>query len=136
MPPSGKLMGMRLRSFLLAKPALSILSFLFCLASASFADTNYTKFCECDGWTRWSPRDGIAPSFSIVAEEGRSHDNALKLETKNRSEFGAWKITLQDLKPNQAYRFIAWYKVRNVPHERRSVAPRVEWFDANEKSLR
>jgi len=104
--------------------------------NAFSAETSFTSFCECDGWTRWSPREEIAPAFSIVADEGRTRDNALKMETKSRSQFGAWKITFENLKPNQPYRFTAWYKAKNIPYERRSIAPRVEWFDEKEKSLR
>src|SRR2546423_11675351 len=73
------------------------------------ADTTFTSFCECDGWTRWSPREEISPAFSMVANEGRDRDNALKLETKSRSEFGAWKLRFEDVKTNQTYRFTAWY---------------------------
>src|SRR5262245_25595131 len=100
----------------------------FLSLSPIFADTEFSSFCECDGWTRWSPREELTPSFSIVAREGRANDNALKIETRSAAEFGAWKIPLQDLKPNRFYRFTAWYKTSNVPFERHFIAPRVEWF--------
>jgi predicted amidohydrolase len=116
-----------------------IRKFVFFLISVLpvMADVQFSSFCECDGWTQWSPRKEITPSFSIVAEEGRTKDNALKIETKSAADFGAWKLPIiQELKPGHSYRVTAWYKTRNVPFERHSIAPRVEWFDDDGKSLR
>src|SRR6476646_11320207 len=86
------------------------------------ADVQFSSFCECDGWTQWSPRKEITPTFSIVGEEGRTKDNALKIETKSAADFGAWKLpVIQELKPGRSYSITAWYKTRNVLFERRSI---------------
>lgn len=100
------------------------------------ADVRFANFCECDGWTKWSPRSEIAPRFSISEDQGREHDGALRIETRSAAEFGAWKISVPDVKGGRTYRLEVWYQVASVPYEKRSVAPRLEWFDATGKSLR
>ena len=101
-----------------------------------FADVQFSKFCECDGWVEWSPRKEISPAFSIESEGGRDNDGALKIETRSAAEFGAWKIPAGGLEGGRTYRFNVWYRTKNVPHELQAISPRVEWFDAKGKSLR
>src|SRR6266404_7456517 len=56
-------------------------------AVTSFA-TSTTNLAE---WTSWSPRDEIAPHFSIDSHRGRQGNNALEIQTRAASDYGAWK---------------------------------------------
>ena len=87
-------------------------------------------------WTTWSPRKEIAPSFEVLKEGGRAGESALKVQTDESSDFGAWKRQYRDLSAGKRYRFEAWYKVEGVQHEQRAVAPRLEWQDAKGNALR
>ena len=115
---------------------LLFLAALCNFGQALFAQTQFSTFCQCDGWTRWSPHEDLAPASSVAEMEGRSGGNALKIETKSVAEFGAWKLVVNGLKPLRTYRLTLWYRCSNVPQEKRSVAPRLEWLDAAGKSLR
>jgi hypothetical protein len=87
-------------------------------------------------WQKWSPREEIAPSFSLAAGRGGGGEDALKIETRHAFEFGAWKLSVSNLTAVRSYRLTAWYRSKNVPFERQAIAPRIEWFDAQGKSLR
>lgn len=87
-------------------------------------------------WAEWSPRDDIKPKFEMIEKGGRQGDSALKIESDAASDFGAWKKRYKDVSAGRQYRLEAWYKTDGVEHEARSVAPRLEWQDANGKQLR
>src|SRR5690242_15208349 len=80
------------------------------------------------GWESWSPRAEIAPAFSLSHGTGKTGGDALRIETRDPSQFGAWKQRV-DAGPG-SYRFSAWYRVEHVTNELRSVITRLQWLDA------
>jgi predicted amidohydrolase len=97
------------------------------------ADTNTGA---SDGWTPWSPRDEIAPKYSVEAKGGPNGSGALKIETGSAAEFGAWRRRVEGLAGGRTYRFGTFYRADHVPHERRSIIARLEWLDAQGKAVR
>ena len=87
-------------------------------------------------WQEWSPRQEIAPEFATSKDQGREQDAALEIKTKSAADFGAWRSTAHGLTPGKIYRFTAWYRPTNIPHERRSVIARLHWFDEGGQGLR
>ncbi len=88
------------------------------------------------GWTTWSPRDEIAPSFSVDPAVGRAGRGALRIEGSNPAAFGAWRRRVENIAGGRAYRFVAHYRVQGVAQERRCVSARLEWLDENGKRTR
>jgi predicted amidohydrolase len=87
-------------------------------------------------WQRWSPRDEIAPEFSLDAKAGRAGGDALKIAAHRASDFGAWRSTRRDVRTGQVYRFVAWYRTANIETDRRSVIARLQWLDAGGKPVK
>jgi predicted amidohydrolase len=103
----------------------------FLLMSACHASALVTN-----QWSSWTPRAEIAPRFSIEPGKGRSGSAALHIATSHKAQFGAWTATFTNLIPAASYKFSAWYKAENVPHERRSVIARLLWIDAKANPAR
>jgi hypothetical protein len=95
----------------------------------------FSSEADAAGWKRWSPRDEIMPQFSFDPKGGRDGRGALKIAARAASDFGAWRSTLGNLRSGQAYRFNAWYRTRNIEHERHSVIARLQWLDASGKPV-
>lgn len=91
---------------------------------------------EATAWKPWAPRDEIAPAFAVDARAGRSGGAALKISARDAASFGAWRNSLGDVQPGQAYRFVAWYRTAEVDDDRRSVIARLQWLDAAGKPVR
>lgn len=91
---------------------------------------------EPASWKSWSPREEIAPAFSVDATSGRSGGAALKIAARDVASFGAWRSSLGDVQPGQTYRFVAWFRAARVDDERRSVIARLQWLDAAGKPVR
>src|SRR5687767_11642760 len=88
-------------------------------------------------WKPFSPRDEIAPECVTDTKVGRSEKGSLKVSTgKNAGAFGGWQAKVADIQGGNTYRFTAWYRAKNVPHERRSIIARLEWLDVKDKSVR
>jgi predicted amidohydrolase len=87
-------------------------------------------------WQQWSPRDEIAPQFSVESSAGRSGGSALKIIARHASDFGAWRNTIRDVRPGQVYRFVAWYRAAQIENERRSVIARLQWIDTSGKPVK
>jgi predicted amidohydrolase len=88
-------------------------------------------------WTVFSPRDEIAPRCVVDREGGRSRDGALKISAAgNPGAFGGWTYKVPGIEGGNSYRFIAWYRAKDIPHERRSIIARLEWQDARGHPLR
>ena len=87
-------------------------------------------------WINWSPREEISPHFSLDLRGGKTKRSALRIDTTQQAQFGAWRTQLTNIVPSKAYKFSAWYRVKNVKNERRSVIARLEWLDKNGNSAR
>lgn len=87
-------------------------------------------------WTAWSPRAELAPRFTVEPKAGREGGPALRISTREGSDFGAWRIRVQGVTGGRTYRFSAWYRARNVAYPRRSIIARLEWLDAQGQPAR
>ena len=90
---------------------------------------------DAAAWKQWSPRDEIAPQFSVEPKAGRSGDSALKIATNHVSHFGAWRNTIGGVRAGEVYRFTTWYRAAGVENERRSIITRLQWLGANGKPV-
>jgi predicted amidohydrolase len=90
-----------------------------------------------EGWQTWSPRAEITPRFLVDSHRGCAGAGTLRIDTlKNAAAFGAWCRTIRGIQEARPYRFSAKYRVRGVPHERRSVIARLQWLDDSGRALR
>lgn len=80
-------------------------------------------------WAPWSPRAELSPRFTIEPRAGRAGGAALRISTRDGSDFGAWRTQVEGVTGGRTYRFSAWYRARNVMYPRRSVIARLEWLD-------
>jgi predicted amidohydrolase len=94
------------------------------------ARSHFASEADAADWKRWAPREEIAPQFSFDPKGGRDGRGALKIATHAISDFGAWRGTLREVRPGQAYRFTAWYRTERIENERHSVIARLQWLDA------
>jgi predicted amidohydrolase len=108
-----------------------ILSFALCVVAVSAR-----AIISTNDWQPWSPRDEIAPRFSIDVKNGHGENPSLRVEARDRSQFGTWKKRVEGIHGGSAYRFSAWYRADNVKDERRSVISRLQWLDAKGKAVR
>lgn len=86
-------------------------------------------------WRPWSPRDEIAPRFSIEAN-GHAGQPSLRVEARDRSQFGTWEKHVKGIRGGSTYRFSAWYRTDDVKDERRSVISRLQWLDERGRTVR
>ena len=91
---------------------------------------------DAAAWQQWSPRDEIAPLFSLDPKAGRAGGTALKIAARQATDFGAWRNTLRDVRAGQVYRFVAWYRTAQIENDRRSVIARLQWLDAAGKAVK
>ncbi len=109
---------------------------------ADFQDFTAGKGAAPDGWETWSPRTEIAPQFSIDTAVGRksaggtANGGSLKITGTSPAAFGCWRRQVDGIAAGRDYRFLAHYRTQNVAHERRSVAARLEWLDADGQRVR
>jgi predicted amidohydrolase len=89
------------------------------------------------GWERWAPRPEIAPQFSIAAASGRAGGGALCITAAgNPAAFGAWRRRVDGITPGRAYRFTAFYRVREVARPGRCVSARLDWLSERGERVR
>ncbi|MDB5320448.1 MAG: ramA 4 [Phycisphaerales bacterium] len=88
-----------------------------------------------DGWTPASPRDEIRPAFSFDATGGPASHPALIIRADAREGLdGCWSKTFP-IEGGQHYRFSALYRVANIPLPRRSVVAKLDWKDAQGRTV-
>jgi predicted amidohydrolase len=90
-----------------------------------------------EGWTTWSPREEIAPRFSVDGGRGRAGQGTLRIEAgSNAAALGAWRRRVDGIAGGHTYRFAAYYRTRGVVHSGRSVFAQLGWLDAKGERLR
>ena len=90
-----------------------------------------------EGWQSWSPRDEIAPRFSVAARAGRKGGTLLRIAGNgNPGVHGAWRKTMEKAVPGRYYHLVAYYRAERVANERRSVSARLDWLDEKGKRAR
>lgn len=97
---------------------------------------NFSSQNETQGWTTHAARPEIAPRFGVDAKAGRGSTGALFIATDNEAALGKWQRTIEGIKAGQNYYFVAYYRTKNVRHERRSVTARLDWLDENNQRVR
>ncbi len=87
-------------------------------------------------WSNYTPRTEISPSFSIDKWAGREKNPALRIDSHSPEQFGFWQCGIDNITPEQQYKFSAWYRTKGVQNDRRSVIARLDWLDKNGRSVR
>jgi predicted amidohydrolase len=85
-----------------------------------------------EGWTTWAARAEIAPRFAVDAKAGRTGRGAIRIGGGgNSSAFGTWRRRVEGVVAGRTYRFIAYYRTRDIAQQQRCVSARLDWLDAN-----
>jgi len=88
-----------------------------------------------EGWSHASPREEIAPSFSVEPQGGRDGGVRLIIRADGRGGLsGQWQKTFP-VKGGRPYRFMAYRRIAQVPLPRRSAYARIVWQDDAGKSV-
>ena len=87
------------------------------------------------GWSTESPRDEIRPEFACEPQSGIDGKECLIIRTDTREGLdGCWKKSFP-VSGGKAYRVAAFYKAVSVALPRRSVLAKLDWRDADNKSV-
>src|SRR6476646_506736 len=87
------------------------------------------------GWIPVSPRDEIRPGFNTGTTGGVDGSYCLVIHTDAREgQDGAWTKTLP-VTGGKYYRFSACYRARSVELPRRSIVAKLDWQDAQGRSV-
>ena len=84
-----------------------------------------------EGWTTKSPRDEIAPDFSINRRGGPAKNGSLVISADMREGLFGWWEKSFDVSGGQFYQFSALYKSTGLEQTRRVIVPRILWRDEN-----
>jgi predicted amidohydrolase len=88
-----------------------------------------------EGWRTAAPRAEIAPRFSFEPHTGPGHGWCLGIRGEGREgEDGCWTRTFA-VNGGDTYGFFALYQARSVSVPRRSVVAKIDWRDAQGKSV-
>lgn len=85
------------------------------------------------GWTRYSPRDEIAPKTWVDAARSRSGSDAGSLAVagdSNPGAFGGWDRRIEDVEPGAWYRVTAYYQAEGLDFDRQRAYARLAWRNA------
>ncbi len=89
------------------------------------------------GWETWAAREEIAPHTTLEPHSGRSGQAALRIASEgNVTAFGGWRHRIEGVTAGKTYHFICYYKAKEVAHELRSIAARLDWLDASGERAR
>lgn len=84
---------------------------------------------DAPGWTHASPRDEIAPAFSVDAQGGRGGGPRLVISADGREGLqGRWQKAFP-VEGGKHYRFSAYRRVERIALPRQSVFARLVWQD-------
>jgi predicted amidohydrolase len=96
-----------------------------------------SSFTESDRvWRPSAAREEIAPACVVDADASRSgRDGSLRIECRDRVQYGGWASTQGDVEAGSWYRFDAHYLARDVVEERRMVVARLDWRNARDERV-
>jgi len=96
-----------------------------------------SSFAETDGvWRACAARAEIAPTCAVDADTSRTgQDGSLRIECRDRVQYGGWATTQTGVEPGSWYRFDAHYLAWNVVEERRMVVARLDWRNARDERV-
>jgi len=101
------------------------LAFTFPLAAETFSTF------PAEGWTRWSPREEIAPRVFADTTHDRGAGGALAVSgNSNAAVYGGWQRAVTGITPGRWYRYTAYYRAENLTEESFQVQPRLDWRTA------
>lgn len=87
-----------------------------------------------DGWSRWAPRDEIAPRVFVDATRDRSTGGSLAVSgNSNAAAMGGWQKSIAGVTPGKWYSFTAYYRAEGLSEEAFQVLPRLDWRTAQGK---
>ncbi|MFN7918478.1 MAG: carbon-nitrogen hydrolase family protein [Bryobacteraceae bacterium] len=86
------------------------------------------------GWTKWSPREEIAPKMFVDTRYDLGDAGALAISgSSNAAAYGAWERRFDGIAPGQWFRFQGHYRSEGVSHRNLRVVARLDWIRADGK---
>ena len=80
-------------------------------------------------WTRWAPRDEIAPRTFIDSVHDRGSDGSLAISgNSNPAAYGGWQRAVAGIQPGHWYRLSAYYRAEAADLERQQILARLDWM--------
>src|SRR6266436_6240042 len=87
------------------------------------------------GWSTAAPRDEIKPEFAFEPQGGADGRGCFIIRSDAREGLdGSWTRTFP-VSGGKHYRFFALYKSKSVTLPRRSIVAKLDWQDADGKSV-
>lgn len=89
---------------------------------------SFTDFPH-DAWTRWAPRDEIAPRvFADPTHDRGGHGGSLAISgNSNAAAMGGWQRLVPGIGTGKWYRLTAFYRAAGLAEESFQVLPRLDW---------
>jgi predicted amidohydrolase len=116
------------------------LSLFLCLAAYAAPALHETQFVAGPdgapaGWTRWAPRDEIAPRTWVDADRSRTGAGSLAISgASNPGAYGGWDRLIPDVTADSWYRVTAYYQAQGLDQERQQALVRLAWRTADSKT--
>ena len=109
------------------------LSLVLCLAASAAPALHETQFIAGPdgapaGWTRWAPRDEIAPKTWVDPDRSRTGAGSLAISgASNPGAYGGWDRVIDEVEPGRWYRVTAYYQSQGLDEERQQALVRLAW---------
>ncbi len=96
-----------------------------------------TSFSTCQQhWRPSAARDEILPTCAVDPHVSRTGgDGSLRIECKERVQYGGWTFAQKGITPGSWYRFDAYYLTKEVKNERQTVTARLNWRDGDDERV-
>lgn len=120
-----------MRSFLFSGMVILACVVLFSDPVESAGRSVKAKSDPLEGWVTKSPREEIAPSFSLSRRGGPSRNGSLIISADDREGLFGWWEKSFDITGGRYYQFTALYKTTGLDDTRRIIVPRILWRDAD-----
>ncbi len=87
------------------------------------------------GWTTSAPREEISPRFQFEPRGGVDRQGAFVIKADAREGQAGWWTETLPIEGGKYYRFSALYQTKSIAVPRRSVLAKVDWQDAQGRSV-
>jgi predicted amidohydrolase len=87
------------------------------------------------GWTRWAPREEVAPKTWVDPDRSRTGGGSLAISgASNPGAYGGWDRVVPDVEPGSWYRVTAYYQAQGLDQERQEALLRLAWRRSDGKT--
>ena len=113
------------------------LTLLLALASARLpaAEKAATPAKAPEGWRASAPRDEIRPAFLFNPKGGADGQGAFVIRADKTGGQAGWWAKIEPVTGGKYYRFSVLFQAKSIPVTRRSVLAKVDWQDAEGRSV-